>query len=157
MDLVRRNTDYALRAMAYLAGHHGDGPVSAREVSQKGDIPYQLACKLLQKLNRTKLVESCMGPKGGFRISKALSKINLLEIIEAIQGKVQLSRCLLGEDICPHQKSCKVRTKLAKLEKTINNYLGSVTLEKVVRQKEPKIKRRLAKRRKNDKADLLRI
>lgn len=135
MDILRRNTDYALRAMAYLARHHNDGLVSAREVSQKGDIPYQLACKLLQKLHNAKLVESCMGPKGGFRLSRTLSKIHLLEIIEAIQGRIQLSRCLMGGDICPHQKSCKVRTKLAELERSINSYLDSVTLEKIVKQK----------------------
>ncbi len=140
MDIIRRNTDYALRAMVYLARHHSDGLVSAKEVSQKGDIPYQLACKLLQKLHSAKLVESCMGPKGGFRLSRDRSKISLLDIIEAIQGKVLLSRCLLGEDICPHQKSCKVRTKLVELERSINSYLGSVTLEKIVRQKEPKIR-----------------
>ena len=148
MDILRRNTDYALRAMVYLAKHYEDGLVSAREVSQKGDIPYQLASKLLQKLHKVGLIESSMGPKGGFRLSKALSDICLLEIIEAIQGKVLLSRCLLGDDICPHQKSCKVRTKLAELEKSINSYLGSVTLEKIVRQKEPKIRRQRTKRRK---------
>jgi Rrf2 family protein len=148
MDLVRRNTDYALRAMVYLARHHNDGLVSAREISEKGDIPYQLACKLLQKLHSAKLVESCMGPKGGFRLSRTLSKIHLLEIIEAIQGKIQLSRCLLGEDACPHQKSCNVRKRLAELEKTINNYLGSVTLEKIVKQKKSKIKGQSTKGRK---------
>jgi Rrf2 family iron-sulfur cluster assembly transcriptional regulator len=148
MDLVRRNTDYALRAMVYLARHHNDGLVSAREISEKGDVPYQLACKLLQKLHSAKLVESCMGPKGGFRLSRTLSKIHLLEIIEAIQGKIQLSRCLLGENICPHQKSCKIRMKLAELEKTINKYLGSITLEKIVRQKVPKIRRQRTKGRK---------
>ena len=148
MDILRRNTDYALRAMVYLAKHYEDGLVSAREVSQKGDIPYQLASKLLQKLHKVGLIESSMGPKGGFRLSKALSDICLLEIIEAIQGKVLLSRCLLGDDICPHQKSCKVRTKLAELEKSINSYLGSVTLEKIVRQKEPDRRRQRAKGRK---------
>jgi Rrf2 family iron-sulfur cluster assembly transcriptional regulator len=148
MDIVRRNTDYALRAMIYLARHHEDSMVSARQVSQKGDVPYQLACKLLQKLHNAKLVESCMGPKGGFRLSRTLSKIHLLEIIEAIQGKIQLSKCLLGENICPHQKSCKVRPKLAELEKTINSYLGSVTLEKIVRQKEPEIRRQRTKGKK---------
>lgn len=148
MDIVRRNTDYALRAMVYLAEHYDEELASARQISQKGDIPYQLACKLLQKLHNAKLVESRMGPKGGFRLSRTLSKIHLLEIIEAIQGRIQLSRCLLGEDICPHQKSCKVRTKLAELERSINSYLDSVTLEKIVRQKEPKSRMQRAKKRK---------
>ena len=148
MDILRRNTDYALRAMVYLARHYEDGLVTARQVSQKGDVPYQLASKLLQKLHKVGLVESSMGPKGGFRLSKSLSNISLLEIIETIQGRVQLSRCLIGKDICQHQKSCKVRAKLAELEKSINSYLGSVTLEEIVRQKAHDSKRERTKRRK---------
>lgn len=148
MELVRRNTDYALRAVVYLAGRHNDCLVSAREVAQKADIPYQLACKLLQKLHKARLVESCMGPKGGFRLSRALSEINLLEIIMAIQGKVRLNRCLLGKNICPHQKSCKVRMKLAELESSINIYLGSITLNEIVKSKGSRSKTQRDKGRK---------
>jgi Rrf2 family iron-sulfur cluster assembly transcriptional regulator len=135
MDILRRNTDYALRAMIYLARHYEDGLVSARQVSERGDIPYQLTSKLLQKLHSAKLVESHMGPKGGFRLNRDLSKISLMEIIEAIQGKVNLSRCLLSNYVCPHQKNCNVRVKLAKLEISINSYLDSVTLAEIAGHK----------------------
>jgi len=151
MDIVRRNTDYALRAMVNLAQNYGNSASSTRDIAAEEDISYQLACKLMQKLHNAKLVKSCMGPKGGFRLNKKPSRISLLEVIEAIQGSIQLSRCLLGDDICPHQKSCKVRTKLAELERFINSYLGSVTLEKIVRQKEPKVRRPRTKGRKNER------
>ena len=140
MDLVRRNTDYALRAMVSLVGHHGTKPISSREAAQHGQIPYQLTCKLMQKLHNARLVESCMGPKGGFRLSRAPSKISLLEVMEAIQGKVRLNRCLLGEDVCPHQKRCKIRTKLAELQQSINNFLGSVALDEIAKAKAPRLK-----------------
>jgi DNA-binding IscR family transcriptional regulator len=64
MDILRRNTDYALRAVAHLAAHYGDGAVSTRQVALEEEIPYQLACKLMQKLHDSRLVESCMGPMG---------------------------------------------------------------------------------------------
>jgi len=128
MDILKRNTDYALRAMVKLASQYENGPVSTRRMAQGEGIPYQLACKLMQKLHDSKLVESCMGPRGGFRLRREPSKINVLQVIETIQGPIRLNRCLLGLDVCPRQKGCPVRPKLAQLQETIRAYLTGITL-----------------------------
>jgi len=132
MDILRRNTDYALRAMVNLAGHYGEDPVSTRDISKSEDISYQLACKLMQKLNNAGLVKSSMGPNGGFVLSRAPIKTNLAEIIDAIQGPLSLSRCLLGENVCPKQSSCPITIKLTKLQKNISDYLQSITLDELL-------------------------
>ena len=132
MDIVRRNTDYALRAMVHLARNYDQGPVSSRIVSKQENIPYQLACKLMQKLSNAGLVTSCMGPKGGFGLSREPSKINLLEIIETIQNPISLNRCMLSKEICPQQKNCAVRPKLVELQEYIGGYLGNITLAELV-------------------------
>ena len=82
MDILRRNTDYALRMMVNLAMRWEEGLISTRAVSKKMDIPYHLACKLMQKLNKAHLIESNLGPNGGFKLKKAPSMMNLLEIKE---------------------------------------------------------------------------
>ena len=129
MDILRRNTDYALRAMSHLATHWKDGSSSARKLASAEDISYPLLRKLMQKLLKAKLVESSIGSKGGFSLSKQPSKINLLEIIETVQGPLRLNRCLLGVDICPRRKGCPVKTKLAKLQKYMERYLHGITLD----------------------------
>ena len=138
MDVIRRNTDYALRAMVNLAGHYGNEPVSARTISDEEEISYQLACKLMQKLHNAKLLESCMGPKGGFQLSREPAKINLLEIIELIQGPLRFNRCLLAIDACPRQKNCPVSEKLADLQKYMGNYLNDITLDELLRSRSVK-------------------
>ena len=132
MDIIRRNTDYALRAMVNLAGHYGEGPVSTREIAQSEDISYQLACKLMQKLNNAGLVKSIMGPSGGFFLSRKPKNINLAEIIEVIQGPLSLSRCLLGKNVCNKQSHCPITGKLTKLQKNISDYLQGVTLDELL-------------------------
>ena len=132
MDILRRNTDYALRAMVNLAGHYGEDPVSTRDISQTEDISYQLACKLMQKLNNAGLVKSSMGPHGGFVLSRTPTKINLAEVIDAIQGPLSLSRCLLGENVCQRQSSCPITVKLSELQKNIGDYLQSIMLDELL-------------------------
>ncbi len=140
MDVLRRNTDYAMRAMVNLAGHYGEEPVSTRDIAQAEDISYELACKLMQKLHNAGLVKSSMGPNGGFGLNRKPAKINLLEIICAIQGPLSINRCLLGPDVCPHQKGCPITVKLAKLQKYVSNYLGGITLDELLRSKSAKKK-----------------
>ena len=149
MDILRRNTDYALRAMVNLARHHGEDPVSTRDISQSEDISYKLACKLMQKLNNAGLVKSSMGPNGGFVLSRKPVKINLAEIIDAIQGPLSLSRCLLAKNVCPRQSRCPINAKLTKLQKNISDYLQSVTLDDLLQHKgTKKVKAKNKRRRK---------
>ena len=135
MDILRRNTDYALRAMVNLTGHYGEEPVSTRHIAQAEDISYELACKLMQKLHNAGLVKSSMGSNGGFALSKKPDKINMLEIIEAIQGPLSLNRCMLEENICPNKDCCAITVELAKLQKYIGKYLLGLTLDELLRSR----------------------
>lgn len=128
MDILRRNTDYALRAMAHLAKHYGGESISTRVIAECEDISYQLACKLMQKMNDAGLVTSAMGPKGGFTLSKDPSKINLLEIIEAVQGPLTVNRCLSEEDTCPRKEFCPLSDKMREMQDYIVGSLSESTL-----------------------------
>ncbi len=131
MDILRRNTDYALRAVINLAEHYGKTSLSTRQIAQQGDISYQLTCKLMQKLLNSRLVCSCMGPKGGYKLVRKPSKINLFELISATQGPLRLNRCLLGVNSCPRRPKCMVAVKIAGLQKLIEKYLRGITLEQI--------------------------
>ena len=135
MDILRRNTDYALRAMLYLAENFDKKPASASQIARQESIPSQLLCKLLQMLHASKLVKSSKGPKGGFRLRKKPSKINLLQIITAIQGPVSLNRCLLSLNKCPQQPNCQVSKKLAVLQRFIDKFLAEITLTQLLKKK----------------------
>ena len=128
MDVVRRNTDYAVRLMVNLAHRYGDGPVSTRTASTEEQVSYQLACKLMQSLQKARLLKSAMGPKGGFSLGRKPSEISLLDIIRAIQGPISLNRCVLIPKVCPQHRSCSVRDKLAELQKGINDSLGNLNV-----------------------------
>lgn len=133
MDILRRNTDYALRLVVNLAKRYGDGAVSTRVLAEQEQVSYQLACKLMQQLHAAKLVESCMGPRGGFRLGRAPAKVSVLDVIETIQGPLLLNRCLMSEAACPRKHACPVRGKIGQLQDQMKDYLGGVTLAELVR------------------------
>lgn len=133
MDILRRNTDYALRAMVHLASHYGGEKISTRIIAEQEGISYKLACKLMQKLHDAGLVESSMGPKGGFSLSREPGKINLLEIIEAIQGQMIVNRCLRKDEGCPRKSSCPLSPGLSILQNKITDYLSGVNLNEITK------------------------
>lgn len=136
MDILRRNTDYALRLMISLAKHGPDGSISTRALAEEQDVPYQLACKLMQQLHAAKLVESVMGAKGGFRLGRRPAEISLLDVVEVVQGRLTLNRCLLNDSCCPRQATCPVRARMGELQSQMDDYLGGVTLDDLIQARD---------------------
>ena len=133
MELIRRDTDYAFRLAAQLAGAYGgDKALSARVLAKSNSVSYTLACKILQKLTHAGIVESVMGPKGGFRLAKKPDRIHFGQLIEAIQGPVTVNKCLMGGFQCPMKGKCPAKPKMAELQNKINEYLNELTLNEFV-------------------------
>ena len=136
MDLIRRNTDYALRLVTSLAAQPDTGEVmSARNLSELNKVPYTLACKLLQRYQKAGIVNSTMGPKGGFCLARRPSEITILELVETIQGTIRVNRCLIAPLVCPVQQNCPLHPKLADLQEEIQRYLRNTTLAEVIKTK----------------------
>ncbi len=130
-----------MRAMVHLACNGGNTAVSTRTIAEKEDISYQLACKLMQSLSGAGLVKSSMGPKGGFTLGRDPGKINLLEIIEAVQGPVSVNRCLVEGEGCVRQPECPVSGTLEQLQEHIESFLTKTTLEKICKTSRKKRKK----------------
>ena len=141
MDIVRRNKDYAVRLVVNLARGYGKGPVATKVAAEQEGVSYPLACKLMQRLHASKLIDSCMGPKGGFSLARAPSQITLLEVVEAIQGPVSINRCLLSSDACGRQADCVVRAKLVAIQENIVSSLAGITFDDLVSSKDTDQKR----------------
>lgn len=134
MDVLRRNTDYGMRMMVILAEYFSDGQlISARQLTKGARFSYMLGSKILQRLHNAGLLNSGMGPKGGFILSRPPSEITLMDVVEALQGNVRLNRCLLGSDECELKSTCEINTKLSALQLYIDDYLSGITLAEMIK------------------------
>lgn len=111
----------------HLAEHRGE-KLPVRVLAEAGQIPLGFAHKILQKLSQAGLVESWPGPKGGFALKKEPGNITLLEIVEAIQGPLAVSRCLLGYEVCPRRKRCPLSPRLEEIQRAVAEGLQRITV-----------------------------
>lgn len=132
MNILRQNTDYALRAMSNLAGRYGGGAVATRRLSEEEGISYEFAAKIMQDLHAAGLVESTMGPKGGFSLARAPDEVTLLEVVSAVQGEVCVNKCFLQSDPCPRRPHCAISSKIAGLQDYIEKFLAGITLQELL-------------------------
>ena len=135
MDLIRRDTDYAFRLAAMLAGVYAEKKaLSAKLLAKETQVSYTLTCKILQKLSHAGIVESIMGPKGGWKLAKKPEKVEFRQLIEAVQGPVSVNRCLMGGFKCPLKKQCPAHPKMAVLQSQIEDYLKELTLKEFMKE-----------------------
>ncbi len=83
--------------------------------------------KIFQRLSKAGYVTSVRGPAGGFVLAKAADEITLLDVYEAIEGKVNLQYCPLGKDKCQFTH-CIFGKKLNQVSEQIHKDLKKIKL-----------------------------
>ena len=131
MELIRRETDYAVRALLAIASSDGR-IVPTAEIAKKQEVPYTFLQKILRKLVEAGIISVKRGTAGGFSLARPPLDVTLLEITESVQGPIALNRCFLGEGKCPIQKECSVRVQLVGAHEGIRELLAEVTLQELL-------------------------
>ncbi len=83
--------------------------------------------KILQRLVKEGYLSSNRGPNGGFSLRKPADEINLLEIYEAIEGKITVSACPMDYPICPADK-CIMGNIFSSMTKSFKDYMENATV-----------------------------
>ena len=128
MKLITRDTDYAVRALCYIAKNK-QKRFSVDDLVLKLGIPKAFLRKILQILTKKGILKSYKGQGGGFSLEISPKKISLLDLIEAFQGKLRLNECTFRKEICQHIKTCGLKKKIDRIQKYVISELKNVTLE----------------------------
>jgi Rrf2 family protein len=117
---ISRSTGYGLIAMGYIAKHNQDKAVLAQKISKAYNIPLEYLLKILQQLVKAEVLHSKRGPRGGFSLARPTEQINLLHIIEAVDGPMVKSAHLAeqtnGESFSIRmEQACKKAAEEAKV------------------------------------------
>jgi len=84
---VTSKSRYAVVALVELAGA-GETPMPVKELAERRNIPDQFLEQLFSTLRRAGLLTSRRGSKGGYILSRPANEITVLEVVQALDGKV---------------------------------------------------------------------
>jgi Rrf2 family protein len=108
--MLNKKTQYAFRALEYLAQHQDEGPVLISEISKKKKIPLKFLENILLELKKEGILDSKKGKGGGYFFQLPPNKIPLARIIRTIDGPIAMLPCvsLYFYERCSHcdEKSC---------------------------------------------------
>jgi Rrf2 family protein len=103
--MLSQTTEYALRAMVWLAYSDGElMPTST--LAERTGVPFNYLAKVLQSLAQADLIVGRRGVGGGYRLARASESISMLDIINAINPVQRILSCPLGlpthgTNLCP--------------------------------------------------------
>ncbi|MDD5730352.1 MAG: RrF2 family transcriptional regulator [Candidatus Omnitrophica bacterium] len=123
---------YGTRAMLDLAVHYGKGPVLLKDIAQRQEISVKYLDSILASLKASGLVVTVRGAKGGYALSEAPSKIAVIQIVEALEGPLELVGCIADNGFCHRVNSCVTHDIWYELEKAMEGVLRSTTLEDLI-------------------------
>jgi Rrf2 family protein len=106
---ISRRTDYGVRLILDLAGLADGKRASTQEIAERQNIPAPFLAKIISQLSLSGLVNTHRGAGGGVMLARPAGEINLLQVIEALDGPVRLNRCAVDRD-APRRNSVSCTT-----------------------------------------------
>jgi Rrf2 family transcriptional regulator, cysteine metabolism repressor len=122
---------YGVKAMVDLAIHYGGDPVSIKSISERQSISEYYLEQLFSPLRKANLIKSVRGAQGGYILSKAPQNITVAEIMEVLEGPIEISTCL-DDKSCNNVDCCATRLLWAKIKNSIDSVTKSTTLQDIL-------------------------
>jgi Rrf2 family protein len=122
---------YGIKAMVDLAIHYGVEPVSIKSISERQNISEYYLEQLFAPLRKADIIKSVRGAQGGYILNREPKDITTAEIMEVLEGPVEISDCL-EENTCSNIDCCATRGFWARIKESIDSVLESTTLQDLV-------------------------
>ena len=123
--------EYGLICTLHLARFGATGPVAAREMAEKEDLPADYTEKVLRRLRQAGIVNSVRGVSGGFELARDASEISVKDVIEATEGstfEVNCSQLRVDPERCDLTHDCSIRPVWYALRTRIDALLDQIRI-----------------------------
>lgn len=133
--ILKNQVEWALHCCAILAGLSSGQFLATKDLAEFHGVPKEYLSKAMQALSQAGIVDTTLGPRGGYRLSKTPEETTFLEIVEATEGRKSTFVCteIRKNNPCRHvdmcdTKPCAVARVMWDADQAWRNHLASVSL-----------------------------
>ncbi len=125
-------TRYAVRALVDLGVNYKGRPIQIKDIAKRQKLSVRYLENLFTVLRAGGILISEKGHGGGFSLAKNPKNINILEVVELVEGKISLVDCLVNYTICDNIPTCVTHDIWREINDTIIANLKKITLKSLI-------------------------
>jgi len=128
--MLTLTSEYALRALIYLAQHADAWPIPGRQIAERAEIPPKYLSKILGDLVRFRVLDSSPGKTGGFRLRREAQVTMLYEVLAPFE-QFDRRRCPFGNKACSDDDPCLAHRRWKQVVDTERRFLRETSIHEV--------------------------
>jgi Rrf2 family protein len=117
-----------MRAMLALARAHGQGSTFLKDIVEREHLPGTYLEQLMVPLRKAGIVQGVRGARGGYTLSRSPAEIPVLEILEALEGPLNLAECPGGSGCCKKPEGCALQELWEEGSRALNGLYQGISL-----------------------------
>ena len=127
--MISKSCKYAIRAAVFIASRANEEiKLGVKEIAAEIEAPAAFTAKILQTLNKYKIVTSLKGPYGGFYCEKYQLELPVIDIVNAVDGLSVFKECVMGLHQCSDAHPCPMHYKYAETREEMLRTFQEATL-----------------------------
>lgn len=131
--MLMRTSQYALRALIYLAQNEDAWPIPGAQIAAETGVPTKYLSKVLGDLVRCGVLDSAPGRTGGFRLRRPAAKIRLFDVLAPFEH-FERRECPFGNRVCSDTNPCGAHDSWKKVVGAQQDFLRETSLREVAKE-----------------------
>ncbi|MDZ4724470.1 MAG: Rrf2 family transcriptional regulator [candidate division Zixibacteria bacterium] len=128
LDGFSASAIYGVHIIHYLSQHPEKPSITSTEIARAYNIPYDSTMKVLRQLAKSGLVMAHRGFKGGFSLRKTAQEISLGDVVESIEGSIEV-RDPLADTVGDGMIRASIGTIMTEALLTLRNSIKAITID----------------------------
>ena len=123
---------YGIRAIIEIAENYGKGPVKRKTIVKNQNIPDSYLENILILLRNKGIISTIRGANGGYILNNAPQEVDLLEVVNALEGTLSPVICLENNSFCDKFEECSIVGVWKELRQIQEDFLHGISIQSLI-------------------------